>query len=103
MAETLQLGQEAPDFRLRDEQNQEVKLSDLRGQTVVLQFFPNAFSPVCEGEMCEIRDIWSEFEGTGATVFGISRDSIWALRAWKEAKGLKNRFLSDMNGAVAQK
>ena len=103
MADTPQVGQEAPDFTLRDEQNQEVKLSDLRGQTVVLEFFPHAFSPVCEGEMCTIRDTWSEWEGTNATVFGISRDSIWSLRAWKEAKGLKNRFLSDMNGAVAQK
>ena len=103
MAATLQVGQEAPDFTLRDEQGQEVRLSDLRGQTVVLIFFPNAFSPVCEGEMCEIRDIWSEFAGTGATVFGISRDSIWSLKAWKEAKGLKNRLLSDMNGEVARR
>ena len=102
MAETPQVGEEAPDFTLRDETNQPVKLSDLRGQTVVLVFFPLAFSPICEGEMCEIRDIWSEFEGTGATVFGISRDSTWALKAWKEQKGLKNRFLSDMLGEVAR-
>ena len=102
MAGTTQVGQEAPDFTLRDEQNQEVKLSDLRGQTVVLEFFPHAFSPLCEGEMCTIRDNWSDWEGTGATVFGISRDSTWSLKAWKEQKALKNRFLSDMNGQVAR-
>ncbi len=103
MAEEIAVGQEAPDFTLRDDENQEFTLSSLRGRTVVLIFYPNDFSPVCEGEMCEIRDTWSDWEGTNATVFGISRDSIWSLRAWKEAKGLKNRFLSDMNGAVAQK
>lgn len=102
MAGTLQVGQEAPDFTLKDEQNQDVKLSELRGQAVVLEFFPLAFSPICEGEMCSIRDNWSEWEGTGATVFGVSRDSVWSLKAWKEQKGLKNRFLADMNGQVAR-
>lgn len=102
MAGVPQVGQQAPDFTLRDEEGQEVKLSDLRGKTVVLVFFPLAFSPICEGEMCEIRDIWSEFEGTGAEVFGISRDSVFALKAWKQAKGLRNRFLSDMKGEVAR-
>ena len=102
MAGTPQVGEQAPDFTLRDESGQEVKLSDQRGKTTVLVFFPLAFSPICEGEMCEIRDNWSEFEGTGAQVFGISRDSGFALKAWKEAKGLKNRFLADMKGDVAR-
>ena len=102
MVDQIQVGQEAPDFTLRDEQNQEVKLSDLRGQTVVLVFYPLAFSPICEGEMCEIRDLWSDFEGTGATVLGISRDSVWTLKAWKEAKGFQHRLLSDMKGEVSR-
>lgn len=100
--DTLTVGQDAPDFTLKDEQNQDVKLSDLKGQTVVLVFFPFAFSPLCEGEMCEIRDMWSDFEGTGATVFGVSRDSVWTLKAWKEAKGFKHRFLADLKGDVAR-
>jgi peroxiredoxin len=102
MADEIQVGQQAPDFTLRDEQNQEVKLSDLRGQTVVLMFYPLDFSPICEGEFCELRDTWSDWEGTGATVFGISRDSVWTHKAWKEAKGFKHRLLADMNGAVAR-
>lgn len=102
MADEIQVGQPAPDFTLRDEQNQEVKLSDLRGQKVVLMFYPLDFSPVCEGEFCEVRDRWSDWEGTGATVFGISRDSVWAHKAWKEAQGFKHRLLADMNGAVAR-
>lgn len=102
MTGEIEVGQEAPDFTLRDEQNQPVTLGDLRGQTVVLMFYPHDFSPVCEGEFCSVRDMWSEWEGSGATVFGISRDSIWAHKAWKEQKGFKHRLLSDMNGEVAR-
>jgi peroxiredoxin len=102
VSEAIQVGQPAPDFTLRDEQNQEVKLSDLRGQKVVLMFYPLDFSPICEGEFCEVRDRWSDWEGTGATVFGISRDSVWAHKAWKEQQGFKHRLLADMNGAVAR-
>ena len=102
MAGELQIDQEAPDFTLRDEQNQPVTLSELRGQTVVLMFYPLDFSPVCEGEFCQVRDMWSEFEGTGATVVGISRDSVWTHKAWKEQKGFKHRLLSDMKGEVAR-
>ena len=101
MSDEIQVGQPAPDFTLRDEQNQEVKLSDQRGQKVVLMFYPLDFSPICEGEFCEVRDRWSDWEGTGATVFGISRDSVWAHKAWKEQQGFKHRLLADMNGAVA--
>jgi peroxiredoxin len=102
VSDQIQVGQPAPDFTLRDEQNQEVKLSDLRGQKVVLMFYPLDFSPICEGEFCEVRDRWSDWEGTGATVFGISRDSVWAHKAWKEQQGFKHRLLADMNGAVAR-
>ena len=102
MSDEIQVEQPAPDFTLRDEQNQEVKLSDLRGQKVVLMFYPLDFSPICEGEFCEVRDRWSDWEGTGATVFGISRDSVWAHKAWKEQQGFKHRLLADMNGAVAR-
>ena len=84
MTGELQVGQEAPDFTLRDEQNQPITLSDFRGQTVVLMFYPLDFSPVCEGEFCEVFDMWSEFEGTGATVFGILRDSFWTHCAWMD-------------------
>lgn len=100
--ETIKVGQEAPDFTLRDEGRQEVKLSDLRGQTVMIAFYPLAFSPVCEGEMCTIRDQWGGFEQAGAKVLAISRDSVWSLKAWKEQQGFKHTLLSDMKGDVAK-
>ena len=100
--EKITVGQDAPDFTLRDENRQEVKLSDLHGQPVMIAFYPMAFSPVCEGEMCTIRDQWGGFSDAGAKVLAISRDSTWALKAWKEQQGFKHTLLADMNGAVAK-
>jgi peroxiredoxin len=100
MAEVA-IGQEAPDFTLRDEDGKEVHLADLRGQVVVLMFYPLDFSPVCTGEMCEIRDRFPDISATGARLFGISRDSVYTHKAFKEHEGLKQSLLADMNGAVA--
>jgi mycoredoxin-dependent peroxiredoxin len=100
--EKIKVGQEAPDFTLRDENRQEVKLSDLRGQPVMIAFYPFAFSSVCQGEMCTIRDAWSDFMATGARVLAISRDSIFSLKAWKEQQGFQHTLLSDMHGNVAR-
>jgi peroxiredoxin (alkyl hydroperoxide reductase subunit C) len=102
MAGEIAVGQQAPDFTLRDDQNDPVSLGDLRGQTVVLMFYPLDFSPVCEGEFCELRDSWPAWTNTGATVFGISRDSVWAHKAWKAQQGFQHRLLADMNGEVAR-
>jgi peroxiredoxin len=100
--EKIVVGQQAPDFTLRDENRQEVRLSDLRGQPVMIVFYPFAFSPVCQGELCTIRDEWSAFERAGARVLAISRDSVWALKAWKEQQGFKHTLLSDPKGEVAR-
>ena len=97
----VQVGQEAPDFTLRDEANQEVTLSALRGQPVVLVFYPLDFSGFCTTEMCAIRDDYSLFEGKGAKVFGISRDSVFTHKAFKEKEGLTHSLLADMKGQVA--
>jgi peroxiredoxin (alkyl hydroperoxide reductase subunit C) len=96
------IGQEAPDFTLRNENNQEVKLSDLRGKPVVLVFYPLDFSPMCTSEMCAIRDDFSGFEEKGAQVFGISRDSVWTHKAFKEKEGMRHSLLADMRGDVAR-
>lgn len=96
------VGQEAPDFTLRDENNEEVTLASLRGAPVVLVFYPVDFSPICTSELCGIRDDYSAFEAKGAKVFGISRDSTWAHKAFKEKEGLKNALLADMKGEVAK-
>ncbi len=96
------VGQEAPDFTLRDENNQDVHLRDLRGGPVVLVFYAADFSPVCSDEMCAYRDDYSEFQAKGARVLGISRDSVWAHRAFKDSLGLTHTLLADTKGEVAR-
>jgi peroxiredoxin (alkyl hydroperoxide reductase subunit C) len=96
------VGQEAPDFTLRNENNQEVTLSSLRGSPVVLVFYPLDFSGGCTKEMCAIRDDYSAFQAKGAHVFGISRDSLFTHRAFIEREGLKHSLLADMKGDVAK-
>jgi peroxiredoxin len=98
----IEVGQEAPDFTLKDENNQPVRLRDLRGTPVVLVFYPADFSPVCSGEMCGYRDDDSQFQARGARVFGISRDSVWAHKAFKDILGLTHSLLSDPKGEVAR-
>ena len=98
----IEVGKPAPDFALPDENGEMVRLSERRGNPVVLVFLPAAFSPVCTTEMCAYRDDYSEFEAKGARVFSASRDTRWTLKAWKEAMGFKHTLLSDMKGDVAR-
>jgi peroxiredoxin len=98
----VSVGQEAPDFTARDENNKEVKLSELRGSPVVLVFYPLDFSGFCTQEMCAIRDDYSAFQAKGAHVFGISRDSTFTHKAFKEKEGLTHSLLADMKGDVAK-
>ena len=102
MAEAIAVGQEAPDFTLKNEEGQVVQLKDLRGKSVVLVFYPLDWSPICHGEMCNYRDDYSEVESLGATVLGISRDSAFSHKAWKESLGLHHSLLADMKGNVAK-
>jgi peroxiredoxin len=98
----IEVGKEAPDFTLPDENSQPVRLRDLRGSPVVLVFYPADFSPVCTNEMCGYRDDYSHFQAKGARVFGISRDSVWAHKAFRENLGLKYGLLSDPKGDVSR-
>lgn len=96
------VGQEAPDFTLRNENNEEVTLSSLRGTPVVLMFYPLDFSGGCTKELCAVRDDYSSFQEKGAQVFGISRDSSFTHKAFIEKEGLKHSLLADMKGDVAK-
>jgi len=98
----IEVGKEAPNFTLPDENSQPVHLKDLRGSPVVLVFYVGDFSSVCTNEMCAYRDDYSHFQAKGARVFGISRDSIWAHKAFKESLGLTYGLLSDPKGEVAR-
>ena len=108
------VGEVAPDFELNDQHGKAVKLSDFRGKApVVLMFYPFAFSSICTGELCEIRDDHLGDGGAGdggagdseAVVLAVSTDPMYALRAFADAEGFKHALLSDFwpHGEVAKK
>ena len=102
---TIQIGEAAPDFELKDHNGQVVRLSDFRGKRpVALVFYPFAFSGMCTGELCEIRDNLSMFSGADVQVLGISCDAMHALKAFAAAEGYEFPLLTDFwpHGAVAQ-
>lgn len=90
-----EVGQAAPDFTLFDSNKQPTKLSDSKGQNVVLAFFPGAFTGVCTTEMCTFRDRFDAFNSMNAQVFGISVDGIFAQKAFSDANSLNFPLLSD--------
>ena len=101
----LDIGQEAPDFALKDEHGQMVRLSDFRGEkNVAVVFYPFAFSGTCTGELCEIRDNLAVFEADNVQVLAVSCDAVWSLRIWAESQKFAFPLLSDFwpHGAVAQ-
>jgi peroxiredoxin len=101
----IEAGRPAPDFALKDQHGQVVRLSDFRGERrVALVFFPFAFSGICTGELCEIRDNLTAFEESGVQVLGLSCDPMHTQRAWAEAERYEFPLLSDFwpHGAVAQ-
>ncbi|MDP6604995.1 MAG: redoxin domain-containing protein [Dehalococcoidia bacterium] len=98
----IEIGQEAPDFTLPDENNEEVTLSALRGTPVVLVFYFSDFSGICTDELCVIRDDHSAWIEKGATVLGISRDTRFVHAAFKQHEGIPFTLLADMKGEVAR-
>lgn len=99
---TIAIGQEAPDFTLANEDNNQVTLSDLRGDPVVLVFYAFDFSGICADELCEIRDSYQDWSDLGAHVYGISRDARFSHAAFKEQYRLSHSLLADTKGEVAK-
>lgn len=97
----IEPGQKAPDFSLYDTTRNRVTLSELRGENVVLLFFPFAFSRVCTEELCGIRDHIADYDKLNARVFGISVDSHYTLARFKEDQRLNFSLLSDFNKEVS--
>ncbi|WP_330457621.1 peroxiredoxin [Streptomyces sp. NBC_00820] len=92
----IQVGDKAPDFELKDNHGRTVKLSDFRGEkNVVLLFYPFAFTGVCTGELCELRDNLPKFADRDTQVLAVSNDSIHTLRVFGEQEGLEYPLLSD--------
>lgn len=99
----LESGDKAPNFALLDQSGEEVKLSDLRGQTVVLYFYPRADTPGCTTQACGVRDRGAEYREAGARVLGVSPDEVEAIDKFAGKYGLDFTLLADPDHAVAEK
>jgi peroxiredoxin Q/BCP len=94
-------GDEAPDFEVRDAEGNNVKLSDLRGQKVVLYFYPKDDTPGCTKEACSFRDSFAEFGRRGIKVLGVSLDDESSHRKFADKYSLPFTLLADTDHAVA--
>ena len=99
------VGDEAPDFTLRDQNNEEFTLSSYRGkQAVLLVFYPLAFTGICTGELCVVRDDMPTFENEDVLTVSISVDSVYSHKVFAEREGYEFPLLADFwpHGGVAK-
>jgi peroxiredoxin Q/BCP len=99
----LDAGDKAPDFALPDQSGETVKLKDLRGETVVLYFYPRADTPGCTTQACGVRDRSADYEAAGARVIGVSPDEVAAIDKFDGKYDLGFTLLADADHAVAEK
>ena len=101
----IQVGEVAPDFTLSNQHGEELTISELVAEgPVALVFFPLAFSGICTGELCELRDNLDVFNDAKVRLVGVSVDSVFSLKVWAEQEGYEFSILSDFwpHGAVAR-
>jgi len=98
----LKIGESAPSFTLKATDHSDVSLNDYKGKTVVLLFFPMAFTGVCTNELCFMRDNLNKYENLNAQVLAISVDSPFTLKKFKEENQLNFPVLSDFNKEVSR-
>ena len=99
----LKEGDQAPEIRVRTDSGEPFLLSSLRGQRVVLYFYPKDDTPGCTTEACSFRDAWQELRDEGVVVLGVSRDNARAHRKFADKYGLPYTLLSDEDGTVVQR
>ena len=99
----LDTGQAAPDFTLPDQDGEPLSLSGLRGQRVVLYFYPKADTPGCTTQACGVRDHVEEYDAAGAVVLGVSPDPMKAVKKFHDKQGLNFPLLADEDHAVAER
>ena len=97
----IEIGQPAPDFVLYNTDKKKVMLSDFKGKNVLLLFFPQAFTSTCTRQLCTVRDDIGRYNNANAEVIGISVDSVFTLKKYKEEQGYNFTFLSDFNKEVS--
>lgn len=98
----VNIGDKAPDFRLKDQDQNEVSLSSFHGKNVLIAFYPFDFSPVCTTEFSCFQDDFNELNNLNAQVLGISVDSHWSHKAFADKLGLNFLLLSDFGKDVAK-
>tara|TARA_Y100000994_G_scaffold84112_2_gene69352 strand:- start:5777 stop:6244 length:468 start_codon:yes stop_codon:yes gene_type:complete len=96
----VQIGDAAPDFTLKNTEKSDVSLADYAGQTVILAFYPGAFTGVCDKEMCAFQDNLGKLNDANAVVLGISVDSPWANAEFARKYDLGFTLLSDIDRVV---
>ncbi|MEM3676266.1 MAG: peroxiredoxin [Thermoplasmataceae archaeon] len=99
----VNVGEKAPDFKGIDSTLKEKKLSDYKGQNVVLAFFPGAFTSVCTKEMCTFRDSMANFNKLNAKVVGVSVDTPFSLAEFAKVNKLNFDLVSDANNEISKK
>ena len=97
----IEIGQPAPSFNLYDTEKKKISLSDFKGKSVLLLFFPQAFTSVCTEELCSVRDDIGRYSNITSQVIGISVDSVFTLKKFKEDKHYNFPLLSDFNKDVS--
>ncbi|MCB5275453.1 putative peroxiredoxin [Arthrobacter sp. SO5] len=102
MPEPLIPGDPAPDFTLQNAQGQDVSLTDFRGRSTVVYFYPAASTPGCTKQACDFRDSLASLKASGYDVLGISPDPVGKLAAFAATEGLTFPLLSDADHAVAE-
>jgi len=100
MSDRLEKGAVAPDFSLPDETGARVSLSGLRGEKVIVYFYPAASTPGCTTEACDFRDNINSLKSAGYRVLGVSKDEAAALQKFRDEQGLNFPLLSDPDLAV---
>ncbi len=99
----LKAGDTAPDFVLQDQNGDDLTLSDLRGQRVVLYFYPRADTPGCTTQACGVRDRHADYDAAGAKVIGVSPDTTTAVAKFAAKFNLDFTLLADVDHKVAEK
>jgi thioredoxin-dependent peroxiredoxin len=99
----IETGEQAPDFELPDQDGTPFRLSDLRGRRVVLYFYPRADTPGCTTQACGIRDHQGDYDAAGATVVGVSPDTVEAVAKFRDKYALPFTLLADADHEVAER
>lgn len=100
--EKLKAGDQAPDFELKDQNGNTVKLSNFRGQKVMIYFYPKASTPGCTAQSCSVRDALPDFQKLGVTCLGISADTEAAQKKFADKYKLTFPLLADINHSTCE-